>query len=212
MLRRRLIPCRLDRTPVWAGDAAAGPVLFMVGDSRIAHWPLHPAPGWRFGKLGYSGETADNIARAAAPALAAAGATIVVIQAGGNDASAAAFQAGRARLETIGRAVAAVRALAAQAAAAGAHRVLVLTVVPPIRLVWWKRLLLGQRSVRTIAAINARLRDLGAGGEFEIVDADRLFRDETGRLQVAYRRDSLHWNAAAYRMLNAVIDRIVLRG
>ena len=61
----------------------------------------------------------------------AAGADVVVIQAGTNDATAAVFQPQPLREETIARAARAVIAIGEDARRAGASQVIILTIVPP---------------------------------------------------------------------------------
>jgi hypothetical protein len=75
----------------------------------ISGWQIEARPGWRIGRLGFTGEAAINIEPAVRDQIATTGADVVVIQAGTNDATAAVFQPARR---------------------AGASQVIVLTIAP----------------------------------------------------------------------------------
>ena len=200
-----LEPRALARPVEWAGDPSAACTLLMVGDSRIAQWPLLPRPGWRVGRLGFPGEAATSIEPAARDAILAARPTVAVVQAGANDATAAAFQSEADRARTIDRAAAAVLAMGEAARRAGAAQAFVLTVAPPIGLALWKRALIGSAQAPIMAAIGERIAAGAAGKSLLILDVDRLFRDDEGRLNGDFRADDLHWSAAAYRALDAAL-------
>ena len=103
-----LEPRRLQAQIQWTGDSYARCTALLVGDSRISGWQIEARPGWRIGRLGFSGEAAINIEPAVRDQIATAGADVVVIQAGTNDATAAVFQPQPLREETIARAARAV--------------------------------------------------------------------------------------------------------
>ena len=201
----RLEPKLLKAPIEWAGDSEARCALLMVGDSRIAQWPLEPRPGWRIGKLGFSGETAANIEPSVRAQIAEAKPTVVVVQAGANDATAAVFQGESERRRTIERAAAAVIATAEDARRAGASQVFVLTIAPPNGLELWKRALMSSTQTDVIGAISDRIvREAGDLG-LTTLDANRLLRDGEGRLRPEFRRDGMHWSEAAYRALDAAL-------
>src|SRR5215831_14771490 len=135
-----LEPRRLQAPIQWTSDSDARCTALLVGDSRIFGWPIEARPGWRIGRLGFSGEAAINIEPAVRDLIATAGADVVV--AGANDATAAVFQPEPLREETIARAARAVIAIGEDARRAGASQVIVLTIVPPIDLELWKRALM----------------------------------------------------------------------
>src|SRR6516162_1220681 len=141
-----LLEARRLQAPIqWTGDSYARCTALLVGDSRISGWQIEARPGWRIGRLGFSGEAAINIEPAVRDQIATAGADVVVIQAGANDATAAVFQPEPLREETIARAARAVIAIGEDARRAGVSRVIVLTLVPPIDLELWKRALMGSK-------------------------------------------------------------------
>ncbi|HWY61690.1 MAG TPA: SGNH/GDSL hydrolase family protein [Rhizomicrobium sp.] len=207
-----LKPRQLTRQLDWCGPDDAGRKLLLLGDSRIAYWPLTPRQGWRIGRLGFSGITAVNIQTAAAGQVAKAAADIVVIQAGGNDATAAVFQKGAVRAATLARAADAVIAMGEQARRGGASRVIVLTLVPPIAPVFWKRLFLGARQTRLMLELGETIARQARARRMEVLDADRLFRDDHGALKQAFRKDGIHWSPAAYRDLDHALWSLIGQG
>lgn len=201
----RLKPRRLEAEVQWTGRKGARRTALLVGDSRIARWPVEAWPGWRIGRLGFGGEAAVNIEPAARDQIAAAGADVVVVQAGGNDAAAAVFQRGALRDETLARARRAVIAIGEDARRAGASQAIVLTLVPPIGLEMWKRALTGSGQ----GELMSRLSDvIAASARVEgmaVLDANLIFRDSAGKLRREYRSDGLHWSSAGYRALNVAL-------
>lgn len=205
-VKLRLLEPRSLHAPIeWAGDRDAPCRLLLIGDSRVAQWPIEPRAGWRVGRLGFTGEAAANIQPSVRDQVAGAKPTVAVVQAGGNDATAAVFQNERERRQTIERAAGAVLAMGEDARRAGARQVFVLTVAPPIDLELWKRALMGSAQTDIMAAISDRIvRGAGERG-LTTLDANRLFRDDEGRLRRDFRRDGLHWSAAGYRALDAAL-------
>jgi lysophospholipase L1-like esterase len=201
LLEARRLQTRID----WAGESEARCTALLVGDSRVGRWPMEPRPGWRVGRLGFAGEAAINIEPAVRDQIATAGADVVVIQAGGNDATAAVFQPEPLREETISRAARSVIAIGEDARRAGASQVIVLTLVPPIDLELWKRALMGSKQEELMTRIgNAIAREARAEG-MGVLDANVLFRDAGGKLRREYRSDGTHWSLAGYRALDAAL-------
>lgn len=194
------------RAPIeWAGESHAPSTLLLVGDSRIARWPLEAQPGWRVGRLGFPGEAAVNIEPSVRNQIATVRADVVVIQAGGNDATAAVFEHGERRTKTIARAERAVIAIGEKARDAGAREVIVLTIVPAIEMEFWKRALMGSAQTELMKTLGRGIADEARARGMTVLDADALFRNREGNLDPEYRSDSLHWSAAGYRALNAAL-------
>jgi lysophospholipase L1-like esterase len=162
-------------------------------------------PGWRIGRLGFAGEAAINIEPAVRDQIAATRADVVVIQAGGNDATAAVFQPERLREETVARAARAVIAIGEDARQAGASQVIVLTIVPPIELEMWKSALMGSKQEELMTRIGAAIAGKARAEGMEVLDANLLFRDPRGKLKREYRSDGTHWSLAGYRALDAAL-------
>jgi lysophospholipase L1-like esterase len=200
-----LEPRRLQTPIQWTGESDARCTALLVGDSHISGWPIEARPGWRIGRLGFSGEAAINIEPSVRDHIAAARADVVVIQAGGNDATAAVFQPEPFREETIARAARAVIAVGEDARRAGASQVIVLTLVPPIDLELWKRALMGSKQEELMTRIGNAIAGKARAEEMGVLDANRLFRDAGGKLRREYRSDGLHWSLAGYRALNAAL-------
>jgi lysophospholipase L1-like esterase len=200
-----LEPRRLQAPIQWIGESDARCTALLVGDSRIARWPVEPRPGWRIGRLGFSGEAAINIEPAVRDQIATAGADVVVIQAGGNDATAAVFQPERLRDETIARAARAAIAIGEYARRAGASQVIVFTLVPPIDLELWKRALMGSKQTEVMTRIGNAIASKARAEGMEVLDANLLFRDAGGKLRREYRSDGTHWSLAGYRALDAAL-------
>jgi len=200
-----LEPRRLQASIQWTGESDARCTALLVGDSRIARWPVKTRPGWKIGRLGFAGEAAINIEPAVRDQIATAGADVVVIQAGGNDATAAVFQPEPLREETIARAARAVVAIGEDARRAGASRVIVLTLVPPIDLELWKRALMGPKQEELMTRIGNAIASEADAERMEVLDANLLFRDAGGKLRGEYRSDGTHWSLAGYRALDAAL-------
>src|SRR6516164_5745894 len=192
-----LEPRRLQAPIQWTGDSDARCTALLVGDSRIS--------GWRIGRLGFPGEAAINIEPAVRDQIATAGADVVVIQAGANDATAAVFQPEPLREETIARAARAVIAIGEDARRAGASQVIVLTIVPPIDLELWKRALMGSKQEELMTRIGNAIDSKARAEGMAVLDANLLFRDAGGKLRREYRIDGEHWSLAGYRVLNAAL-------
>jgi lysophospholipase L1-like esterase len=200
-----LEPRRLQTPIQWTGESDARCTALLVGDSRIARWPVEARPGWRIGRLGFAGEAAINIEPAVRDQITAAGADVVVIQAGGNDATAAVFQPEPLRAATIARAARAVIAIGEDARRAGASRVIVLTIVPPIDLELWKRALMGLKQAELMTRIGNAIASKARAEGMDLLDANLLFRDAGGKLRREYRSDGTHWSLAGYRALDAAL-------
>jgi lysophospholipase L1-like esterase len=204
-----LKPRHLQAPIQWTGESDARCTALLVGDSRIAHWPVEARSGWRIGRLGFAGEAALNIEPAVRDQIATAGANMVVIQAGGNDATAAVFQREALREETIARSVRAVIAIGEYARRAGASQVIVLTIVPPIDLELWKRALMGSKQEELMTRLGNAIASKALAEGMGVLDANLLFRDAGGKLRREYRSDGLHWSLAGYRTLDAALwDRV----
>lgn len=201
----RLEPRPLQAPIQWRGESDARCTLLLVGDSRIARWPVEARSGWRIGRLGFPGEAAINIEPAVRDQIGAVRANVVVIQAGGNDATAAVFQAKQVREETIARAARAVIAIGEDARRAGASQVIVLTIVPPIDLELWKRALMGSKQESLMTRIGDAIAGKARAEGMEVLDANLLFRDASGELRSEYRSDGTHWSLAGYRALDAAL-------
>src|SRR5215467_3251733 len=81
MIKLNLLEPRRLQAPIeWTGESDARCTALLVGDSRIAQWPVEARPGWRIGRLGFSGEAAINIEPAVRDQIAATRADVVVIQ------------------------------------------------------------------------------------------------------------------------------------
>ncbi len=205
-IKLNLLEPRRLQTPIqWAGESNARCTALLVGDSRIRRWPVEARPGWRIGRLGFAGEAAINIEPAVRDQIARTGADVVVIQAGGNDATAAVFQPEPLREKTVARAARAVIAIGEDARRAGASQVIALTIVPPIELELWKRALMGSSQEELMTRIGAAIAGEARAEGMEVLDANLLFRDASGKLKREYRSDGTHWSLAGYRALDAAL-------
>ncbi|MEN9931599.1 MAG: GDSL-like Lipase/Acylhydrolase family [Pseudomonadota bacterium] len=174
--------------------AAARCVALLIGDSGIARWPLRPAPGWQYRRLGAPGATTAAIAGPARAAIAAARANLIVINAGGNDAAGIAFLRGERRHAEIARSAARVAALARAGQASGA-RVVVLGLVPPAHQPWWRALLIGGRQGAAMAAIEAAT----------VLPAGVTRIDTSALIGADGRSDHVHFTPAAYARIDAAL-------
>jgi lysophospholipase L1-like esterase len=160
--------------------------------------------------VGIAGATASGLGRKAQDFISRVRPTTVAIQLGINDATAAALQPPSERAETLSRALLALKNTAA-AAREGGITTIVMTVPGAIRAPLWQRLWFGPDRERFVEELNARIRRLPQEIPVEILDADVLLRSQEGLPDEAYRYDSLHWNAKAYKRLNQAMLAILLR-
>ncbi|MFD1610304.1 SGNH/GDSL hydrolase family protein [Sphingomonas tabacisoli] len=184
-----------------------GAGLLVIGDSRVAQWPADLIPD-RGVAVGFPGAAAISIAAVAPQIYARTRPRRVVIQAGFNDASAAAFAFGKEREAIVEAAAKAVTRMAIDARTAGAHDVVILTVAPAIQPELSRRLLYGGRHDAAVSAMNQQLGKIDVDG-VTILDVEPFLRGTTGRLDPLYKTDSAHWSAAAYRRISQALVEVL---
>ena len=175
----------------------------IIGDSRVAQWPESSRPPGSV-TAGFPGAAAISIGEVASQIFVAVQPKQVVIQAGFNDASAAAFAFGGGKDAIIAAAAEALARMAREARNAGADRVIVMTVVPAISPGISRRLLYGKRQDVAIAELNRRLRKLREAGVV-ILEVEPLLLGADGRADSRYSTDSVHWSPAAYTRISAAL-------
>lgn len=182
--------------------ARAGGVL-LIGDSRMARWPRELLPA-RAMVAGYPGAAAVNIGPTMSAYMAAVRPRTVVIQAGYNDAVAAALHLPGEREAILAEASRSVRDMIAAAKRGGAARIVLLTVAPPMQpdLAW--RLVYATRVQGIVAGLNARLEAEKFEG-VELVDLAALFGQPGGAIDPRFADGNSHFSRAAYRVLAARI-------
>jgi lysophospholipase L1-like esterase len=186
------------------------PRVVLIGDSRIAQWPL-AALSERFEIInrGVGGETVPQIAQRFGTDAIALKPDAIVIEAGINDLVAAVFMDEPEKRRVAGNIGETLRRLAAQAAASGS-RVFVATVIPPgrpdlFRLQVWKE------SLRDLVVeTNADLRRSRWPERVSLMDLSPvLLSGDQRQLPDAYRLDTLHLNEAGYqRMTEALASHL----
>jgi hypothetical protein len=181
--------------------------LLIIGDSRVAQWPIHSIPGDGVA-VGFPGATAISIAAVAPAIYARVRPHTVVVQAGFNDASAAALAFGKERDAIVASAARAIVKMAIDARTSGAERVIVMTVVPAIRPELSRRLLYGSRHDAAIAALNDRIGHIVMPGVV-VLQVEPLLRDKSGHLDPKYRADAAHWTAVAYRRIGYALGGLL---
>lgn len=202
-LQTRALPLRLE--------GAVPARLLLIGDSRIAQWPLEMLPEGA-AKSGYPGATSVNIATAAPAVVNRAKASAVVIQMGYNDSAAAAFLPPEQARVTAAAAVDRINAVARIARRAGAGQVIVITVAPANDPPLWRRWLYASAQERLVASINQRLRQESLGLGIQLLDADRLLRRQDGSMDPRFRTDSTHWSRPAYELLSRELTAMLANG
>lgn len=202
--RRALAPRDLPvEVTLPALPAGTRPELLLVGDSRVAQWPIDQFGATRVGKLGLPGATSGNIDAATRERVVALVPQALVIQAGYNDASAIAYLAAGERDAALRRTVTRILGLATRAVAAGTECVIVSTVPPSIRPEWWRVLLKRRVADALTLELNRRLvaavkQASDSAGTIALLDLDAGFRDAQGKLRAEYRSDASHWSRSGY--------------
>lgn len=176
----------------------------LVGDSRIAEWPLDLAPQ-PAAKAGYPGAAVANIGPVVPHLLERTRPRLLVLVAGYNDAVAAAAAGSAAGDRIIDGAVGAIAGMVRNGKTRGV-KVVVFTVAAPIAVEPWKRLLLPTETHTRIAALNGRIRTLVSRHGVTLVDADRVLLRGSAAEVAARRRDSVHWSRAGYEALAAALE------
>ena len=203
-----LEPRQLQAELVWSGERSARCTLLMIGDSHVARWRADPPPGWRIARLGFSGESAVNIARFNPATTSEFIPDALLIAAGSNDASAAALLGGE-RVATLDRAADAVDHMILTARAAGVKQIVVMTLVLPRSPKPWSDLVYGRHQEEMLSALSTRIEGQARARGAVVLDSDALARNAQGRFRPELRADALHWSAAGYDVLAAALwDRL----
>lgn len=208
----------LRLTPVNAGrflqeNAALGPkhgrrVVFF-GDSRINQWQQYaPSAGAEVLWRGVDGETTAQMAYRFHQDVTAVQADAVVIQAGIND-----IVAGAALGRERDTGDSALRNLAdmVEAARAKSVQVHLLTVIRPAKPPLSRWLVWSRSIPDDVGRLNDGIRQL-AGPGVSVIDADGILSGDLRALPDRFSRDTLHLNAAGYRMLNQLVAPALVEG
>jgi lysophospholipase L1-like esterase len=200
-----------------AGLAAKSdrPRVILIGDSRIARWPLAQLPEkWETIGRGIGGEAAAQTARRFQADALDLRPDAVVIQSGINDLVAASFMEPVEALAILNRTIETIRQMAAGAAQRGS-RVVVTTIIPPaepelLRLPVWRD------SIRDLVAqANAELKATRWPEGVTLADLGSELSRDGRTLSPDYRADTLHLNEAGYAKVNAAMTNhlgLVLSG
>lgn len=181
------------------------PRVLLIGDSRVAHWGRHLPEGLTVRERGLPGETAVQLARRFADDALALDPDVIVVQAGINDLVTASLRPADHRRAAEAAVGAAFDRLAGAARAAGTCLVLT-TIVPPAEPALVRRLVWDEAVRGMVARANAHLRGLEGVPGVSVLDAAGEIA-AGGVLPAAYRRDTLHFTAAAYDRLNILLAR-----
>jgi lysophospholipase L1-like esterase len=128
---------------------------------------------------------------------------LVIIQAGINDLVAGV--AANVENESIEATVSNLQQLARMATRQSID-VLILTVVRPRRPPIWRWPFWSDLMPNLIDRLNAHLSNL-AGGNVHVLDADELLAGSARYLPEIYAADTLHWDRAAYDVLNGKLTQ-----
>lgn len=189
--------------PLLPTEGASPGGVLLIGDSRMARWPRDLLPAGAM-VAGYPGATAINIGPTTGEYVRGLRPHMVVIQAGYNDAVAAALHLPPRREEILDEASRSVRDMVAVAKRGGARRIIVLTVAPPMQPdpIW--RIIYRRRVEAAAAGLNARLR-AGKPEGVELVELGALFGQPGDAIDSRYADGNSHFSRAAYRELAARI-------
>jgi lysophospholipase L1-like esterase len=181
--------------------------LVLIGDSRMAEWPLDGFHGpWTVSSYGVGGDTVGATARRFDGALIVDRPQLVVIGAGINDLVAASYLRQSQRLAVVERVVDGLLAMSRRAQTAGITAV-VFTIVPPARPGWARRLVWNRSLPRLVAEANARLLAAATVHSVPLFNAAQVLSIDAGRrIGPAFSRDTLHFNATGYDRLTASLE------
>jgi lysophospholipase L1-like esterase len=185
-----------------AGDATGGVLLF--GDSRVAHWAPLPERPFPVIRHGHSGESAIRLPASFEAALDRHRPGLAIVQAGVNDAVAAALAPAGVRAAAQDDAQDAFARMAAAARARGV-RLLILKPLPPVRPGLARRIA-GRGQVEPwLAELSAALPAIAAAHGAEVADPLPLLAASADAVPDSFRADAVHLTPAAYARLNALI-------
>jgi len=180
------------------------PRLVFFGDSRVTGWLPQPRlPQMELVWRGIDGETtAQMVHRFGSDALALKP-TAIVIQAGIND-----LVVGAALGRDDNTRDVVTRNIATMAAAAGERGidVYLLTIIRPAQPPLWRRPVWSKSIYRSVAQANDVLRGL-ASDDVHVIDGDELLAQGSQALPERFARDTLHFNDAAYQVLNDALTQ-----
>jgi lysophospholipase L1-like esterase len=178
--------------------------VVLFGDSRISEWsPLPRVDGVEFVNRGIDGETTAQMRLRFDADVLALQPDVVVIQAGINDLVAASLskQAGDRIRQNLKNSL---RQMATLSADAGT-RVVLLTVIPPASPSLLRWLVWNDDIIKDVAEVNAFIRTLDGLEGVTVVDAAGLLAPSGGELSAQYARNTLHFEPAAYAILNQAV-------
>lgn len=179
--------------------AEGRPRLVLIGDSRAAGWPAGLAPaGMELINRGIGGETAARLTRRLDEDALALRPAVIVIQSGVNDLVAASLAAPPHSQRIAQATEMHLRALVARARQGGA-RVVLMTVIPPGDVGWWRRPFWSERARGLVTALNAALREAPPPGVLLLDAAAAL--GEPDRVARGLQLDTLHLKPEAYARL-----------
>lgn len=185
--------------PVATTSPGHPPTLLLFGDSRIDQWsPLPPRP-YRIETAGFPGETAIRLSGRLGGELARTRPTKVLLQAGINDAVAAALVGPQRRHQALQDSLAAFERMAIDVHDSGAD-LIVLRIPPPIRPGLLRRVVYRHHVDSYVESLNNALPAIAARHGAKLVDPMPLLAAD-GHVPDRYRRDALHFTPDAYQAL-----------
>lgn len=208
MLLRQYVLLRLDRSrtfcklePEIRDDR---PSILFLGDSRIAQW--HPLPvfdGLEVFNLGCSGATSADLLQQVSRMRYPSRTRMAVIGVGINDITVIGICPER-KEEVLAQCrknfEETIRCLQERRIA-----VLFLPILPPGKTGWFRRFFWSKEADTALGRMNDELAHLAKSGGTAVLNCSELM-DENGRLKACYARDMLHWNTAAYKVLNSAVE------
>jgi lysophospholipase L1-like esterase len=192
----------------WRSSGGDACTLLLVGDSRVAQWPLPKLENWATGKLYRPGGTMTGLAGQARQAVKSLRPTVILVHMGVNDASAAALMAPADSHAAMERLIEEAKQLVLLSQSRGTR--VVLTSVPAARKpTLLERLVLEPRRKTFIRQMNQRLLRIAKLSQSTYLDLAAILETENDVSNVRMSRDSLHWTDDAYTIINSKLAETI---
>ncbi|HOK65724.1 MAG TPA: GDSL-type esterase/lipase family protein [Anaerohalosphaeraceae bacterium] len=213
ILIRQYVLLRLDRSRTFCKLEPEiredRPSILFLGDSRIAQWnPLPVFEGMDILNLGCSGATSADLLQQVFRMRYPSQTRLAVIGVGINDMTVIGICPEK-KEEVLAQCrknfKEMIRCLQERRIA-----VLLLPILPPGKIGWFREFFWSKEADIAIRRMNEELAHLAENGAAAVLNCSELM-DENGRLKACYVKDMLHWNTAAYQILNSAVKSEAVR-
>jgi lysophospholipase L1-like esterase len=197
----------------FSGEKAAPPKsgqarVVLIGDSRIAKWPLDQFPiEWEIINRGIGGETSAQLAMRFASDALRIKPDLIFVESGINDLIAASFMSSESQDVVLGHLIESLNRVANQSEEYGITTIIG-SIIPAASPTFFRYFFWNASVVSLVQRANRELRKVNWPTQVQLVDLSFLGGD---KVIDAYRADTLHMNGAGYnRLTTEIISKMAL--